>query len=199
MSSILLPIGSAGVTTGVTVSGSVQVSGIVGISGGGLTVSGGMTISGGVTVSGMVGISGNVAVVSGAISVISGSITVNSGTIFLPNTTQSGHNYVLEVGNGGIVVTASGAGIGSFASGGMTLASSGPLVSVTLRNLSGNGPMMIGGAVGTSGTASVATGVEMFANESLTMKVNNTNLLSVWNESAATSGQKVWILGLLQT
>lgn len=175
MSSILLPIGTGGGAGTPNISGNVGVSGNVAV------------------------LSGQLAVLSGQLAILSGSITVNSGTIFLPSTTQSGHNYILEVGSASIVVTASGAGIGSFASGGMTLASSGPLISVTLRNQSGNGPVMIGGATGTSGTASVATGVEMFANESLTMKVSNTNLLSVWNETAGTSGQKVWILGLQQT
>lgn len=175
MSSILLPIGQAGSSVAGNQSGIAVILG-----------------------SGTAGVSGQVSVLSGSITVNSGTVFVASGNIWFPSTTQSGHSYVLEVGNAGVVVSASGAGIGSFASGGMTLASSGPLVSVTLRNQSGNGPVMVGGAVGTSGTASVSTGVEMFANESLTMKVNNTNLLSVWNETAATSGQKVWILGLQQ-
>lgn len=173
MSSILLPL-SAGGSSSSNISGTVGVSGTVAIG------------------------SGLVSVASGSISVASGSITINSGIVWLNTSTQSGHSYVLEVGNAAVVVTASGAGIGSFASGGMTLASSGPLISVTLRSQSGNGPLMVGGAVGTSGTAAAGVGMEMFANESLTMKVNNSNLLSIFNETAATSGQKVSILGLQQ-
>lgn len=174
MSSILLPIGAAGGTS--NVSGAAVILG-----------------------SGTSAVSGQVSILSGSITINSGNVFVTSGTFFLPASTQSGHSYVLEVGNAAVVLTASGAGIGSFASGGMTLASSGPLISTTLRNQSGNGPVMIGGAVGTSGTAAAGVGMEMFANESLTMKVSNTNLLSVWNETAGTSGQSVRVLSLQQT
>lgn len=184
MSSILIPLsapGSGGSSTpnisgGVTVSGGVTISGLVGISGGGLTISGGVTVS-------------------GAVAILSGSITVNSGTIFLPSTTQSGHNYVLEVGS---AVFSLASGNGSFNSGGVTLSSSGPLISVTLRSQSGNGPMKIGGTT-TTNAPSAAVGIELFANESLTLKVNNTNLVNLFNETAGTSGQSVTVIGLGQT
>jgi hypothetical protein len=191
MSSILLPISPAGTTTA-NISGQnvVVSSGAISIVSGSITVNSG-TITASVS-------SGAVSVTSGAISVVSGSITVNSGTIFLPTATQSGHNYVLEVGNSVLFSIGSGVGLGSFASGGMTLASSGPLISLTIRSQSGNGPMNIGGAVGTSGTAATGVGIELFANESVTLKVNNSNLVSCWNQTAGTSGQKVTMIGIQQ-
>lgn len=202
MSSILLPISPAGSTT--VASGLWLASGIQpNISGQAVSISGNVVIISGVQTVSV--ISGAISIASGAVSIASGSITINSGITWMESSTQSGHNMVLEVGKGVIFPITSGNGLGSAASGGMTLASCGPLVSATIRSQSGNGPMVIGGAVGTSGTAALLSGtnnyagIELFAGESLTLKVTNTNLISVFNQTAGTSGQKVTLVSLLQT
>lgn len=218
MSSILVPLqqgsaaGTPNISGGVTVSGGVTISGLVGISGGGLTISGGVTISGlvgisggGLTVSGGMTVSGGVTV-SGNVSITSGNIYVTSGLISFYPSTRTGNNYVLEVGNATLSTAASGVGMGSFASGGVTLASCGPLISVTLRSVSGNSAILVGGttttnapSVATANVAAPGVGIELFANESLTLKVSNTNLINVMNETAGTSGQRVTIVGVAQT
>ena len=202
MSSILLPISPAGTTS--VASGLWLASGINVISAS--QVSGAVQVSGGVTISGGVTVSGAIAVLSGVVNVASGNVYVTSGFFGLNASTQSGLNYVLEVGNKVLTPSASGTGLGSFGSGGITLASSGPMISVTLRSISGNSPMLIGGTT-TTNAPSVATanvpapgvGVELFANESLTLKVSNTNLINVMNQTAGTSGQRVTIIGIQQT
>lgn len=190
MSSILIPLAAGGtgssapnISGGVTVSGGVTISGLVGISGGGLTISGGVTVSGTVNIS-----SGNVYVTSGFVS-------------FYPST-RTGNNYVLEVGNAVIMPTVSGTGLGTNNSGGISLFSSGPLISLTLRSQSGNSAMLIGGGTTTNAPATTAygnVGIELFANESLTLKVNNSNLVNIFNETAGTSGQRVTVVGIAQT
>ncbi len=87
-------------------------------------------------------------------------------------------------------MTAASGGVQGFFSGG-------PLVSVTLRNNSGNGPMYIGGASGTT-TPFIGTGIELYANETFTIAVANFNQIRAVTSAAGTSGQIIRYWGVMQ-
>lgn len=209
MSSILLPISPSSAIGAVSVSGNViyttsgqnfvqiasgynQVTisgGLANMSGLGVSVNSGVAVS----VSGdavTTSVSGNYTnIASGSIAGFSGIAVSTSGNV----SSISGQG-MLEVGSSVIISTLSGAGMATNNSGGSLLFSGGPLISVTLRSRSGNTNMWIGGAVGTTVPYSGA-GIELFANESLTFKVKNFNMVSLF---ATTSGQVVTYAGLGQ-
>lgn len=147
-----------------------------------------VTLSSGTAVAASV--SGNVVVISGQPVSVSGNAVSVSGNI-ISSQIISGFNRV-NIGGSGLLC-AGGAGVGSAGSGGVILASCGPIISATLRSFSGNGPMMIGGIISGSYPNS-GVGVELFAGETITLRVTNTNQISVYNESGNISGQFVNII-----
>lgn len=131
--------------------------------------------------------SGSFAPLSGLFVNISGQATNISGqTVY----TTSGFNNVREVGSSITNPTLSGANLITGLSGGNILFSGGPLISVILRSASGNGPMY----VGAPNLVSNGVGMPLFANESMTLKVNNFNAIGAF---ATTSGQSLSYIGLL--
>lgn len=126
----------------------------------------------------------------GAINVSGSAVTISGNFIQGAIQFSSGYNHVY-IGGSGIFCVSGGAG--SANSGGAVLASCGPIISATLRSMSGNGPMMIGGtSIGNYPTSGI--GMELFAGETMTLRVTNTNQLSVYNESGNISGQFVNII-----
>lgn len=103
----------------------------------------------------------------------------------------SGQGKIYIGGSGNFCI--SGGGIGSNSSGGVIMASCGPIISATLRSNSGNGAMVVGG-VGIGNAATSGVGIELFANETITLKVTNTNQISLYNEASTISGQGVTVL-----
>lgn len=117
-----------------------------------------------------------------------------SVTTTVNTTTNISGQSIKEVGTGIVNPTNSGAFVITSLSGGSTLFSGGPLLSATLRNSSGNNVMYVGGVGGTN-QPYANNGIEIYANESLTLKVPNFNLIAV---VASTSGQRLSYIGLSQ-
>lgn len=165
------------------------------IAGGSVSISGlALNISGS-----SVNVSGNVVNISGqSVLLYSGSNLVQIASGYNQVQLLSGVNQVqLISGFNQVYIGGSGifsiSGCGSAASGGVVLASCGPIVSATLRNLSGNGPMMIGG-ISTGSYPAAGIGMELFQTETITLRVTNTNQISVFNEQTATSGQNIFVI-----
>lgn len=144
----------------------VAVSGLVATS-----VSGNM-----VSVSGQpVSVSGNMVSVSGQPVTVSGNVVNTSGNV------NFDFGTVIRTTSGTIVTSLSGG----------TELGSGIVINVTVRNLSGNGPMYIGGT-GTEAPFS-GKGMILFGNESQTYDIDNFNKIRLF---ANTSGQRVRVIGV---
>lgn len=102
----------------------------------------------------------------------------------------SGSNNVREVGTSIVNSALSGANIITGNSGGNTLFSGGPLLSVIVRSASGNSVIYIG----QPSQVSNGIGMPLYANESMTLKVSNFNAIGAF---ALTSGQLLSYIGLL--
>jgi hypothetical protein len=167
----------------VSVSGqAIRVSGnMVSVSGQAVTVSGNVVLVSGqlVAVSGLVAtsVSGNMVTISGQVVTVSGNVVNTSGQI----------NYdfgtTLRTTSGTIVTSLSGG----------TELGSGIVLNVTVRNLSGNNVMYVGGASGTGHEPFSGKGMLLFGNESQTFEIDNFNKVRLF---ANTSGQRVRCIGV---
>ena len=166
-----------------------------------------------VAVSGLVAtsISGNIVNTSGQVSIISGQPVLISGQLVavsgLIATSVSGNmvsvsgqpanvsgNVVNTSGNvnydfGTIIRTTSGTIVTSLSGG--TELGSGVVINLTVRNISGNAPMYIGGT-GSEAPFS-GKGMILFGNESQTFDIDNFNKIRLF---ANTSGQRARVIGV---
>lgn len=123
----------------------------------------------------IVGISGDPVSVSGQAVTVSGNVVNTSGMV------NNDYGTVIRTTSGTIITSLSGG----------TELGSGVVINLTVRNLSGNAPMYIGGT-GSEAPFS-GKGMILFGNESQVFDIDNFNKIRLF---ANTSGQRVRVIGV---